>query len=546
MKRSASKVIIRDILVLFAGISFCLFSATGLQSCSKNTAYSSASESLISASESSEPPESGKETSSEPVVSGTLRLWMQQPSTMNPLSSTQYQWAQICNLLYESLYEISSDQKAVPELAGETTLSADGLTYTVRLKANILFHDGTALDSADVAATLQFIQNPANASVYAGNLTNLSAFSVTDPLTLQFVLRTPDPFFLYELTFPILSSESISNPAVSCQPGTGPFYVTSYQAGILLDAALYPAHRSAGEYKIQKIAVLILKDTKAAMEAFGDDRVDLVLLKDSSYETYYLRNDVKIDRYPGNSFLFFEMEENAGKTLSDETKADYIKALLRDPLLLDGILSIFSTSNAMPFLSTSPLVHPNSCADVISFAAPANPFPADGKKLEIIYLQGDAVKEKLIAQLKKLFEKGQVPFSVTGCDATVYAEKIASGAYDIALREAKLSCNPDPSWLYLPSSLRALPGAETLKKNGNAAFLQCQTMLSLRYITPCIEIAPDNFCALMNQACRFGPFYGVGFRICGVMQSKRIKGQLEPNAFNQYNNLKEVWVWSGQ
>ncbi len=546
MKRIASKIIMRDILVLLTGISCFLISAAGLQSCSKTAGESSSSGSPISASRSSETSISGEEVSSEPVVSGTLRLWMQQPTSMHPLSSSQYQWTQICNLLYESLYEVNSDQKAMPELADETAISADGLTYTIRLKANVLFHDNTALDSADVAATVQFIQNPANASVYSGNLANVAAVNALDSLTVQFVLRTLDPFFLYELSFPILSSESIADPAVSCPPGTGPFCVTAYQAGVQLDAALFTAHRSAGEYKIQKIAVLILKDTKAAMEAFGDDRVDLVLLRDASYETYYLRNDVKIDRYPSSRFLFFEMGQNAGKILSDDAKADYVKTLLCDPMLLDGIKSVFCTSNAMPFLSTSPFVHANSCADVIPIASEANPFQKEGKKLEIIYLQGDMVKEKLISQLKKLLEKRQVPSSVVGCDAEAYAQRLASGAYDIALREAALSCNPDPSWLYLSSSLRALPGTETLKKSGNAAFQQCQTMLTMRYITPGIEVAPDNFCALMNQACRYGPFYGVGFRICGVMQSKRIKGQLEPNAFNQYNNLKEVWVWSGQ
>jgi hypothetical protein len=156
------------------------------------------------------------------------------------------------------------------------------------------------------------------------------------------------------------------------------------------------------------------------------------------------------------------------------------------------------------------------------------------------------LKEKLIIQFKKLLDREKIPYNVTGCDDAVFAERILAGDYDLALREAQLSSNPDPSWLYLNSSLRIVKGAETIIKTGNSQFLYTQTILSIKYSSGTLKPAADQFCDIINQAYRCGPFIGIGFRIYGVIQSKRIQGQLEPYSFNQYNNLEEVWVWSGQ
>ncbi len=471
---------------------------------------------------------------------------MQQPETLNPVVSRQFQWNQIRHLVYESLYEVNAKQEAVPVLAKDNQVSEDGLTYTIHLREGVLFHDKTSLDATDVLATIQYIQNPVNLSPYIEQLQNVAAVKVIDAVILQIVLSAVDPFFLYELNFPVLTSENIANPAVVFQPGTGPYRIARYEKGKQLDAEIFPDYRNATDFKIKTINILELNDTRAAMEAFGNDRVDLVILRDTNYETYYLRNDVKILRYPTNQYLFFAMNQNVGKSLIDTAKADYIKLVLQDPVLLDGLKSVFCTMNTKPFLTTSPLVHLNKCKDLLAIEKIANPFITGHKPLEVVYPLNDMVKELLVVQLKKVFDSEKIPYKVTGYDAAIYPAVLLAGSYDLALREAQLSANPDPSWMYSITSLRAVKGLETLSKDGTAKFVSVQTEMDALWRTAGLKITPDTFCGIMNQTYRYGPFIGIGFRINGVIQSKRIQGQLEPNTFNQYNNLKEVWVWSGQ
>src|SRR5215467_13105566 len=50
--------------------------------------------------------------------------------------------------------------RVVPDLAESWTISPDGLTYTLRLRAGVRFHDGSALTSRDVKASYDKIVFP--------------------------------------------------------------------------------------------------------------------------------------------------------------------------------------------------------------------------------------------------------------------------------------------------------------------------------------------------------------------------------------------------
>lgn len=488
---------------------------------------------------------SSSDNSTGTIKSGTLRLWMQPPVTFNPLISTQYQWNQISHLFYESLFHIGSRQELTADLADKYSISGDGLTYRIDLKDKVLFHDNTAFDSQDVLSTIQFIQNQTNRSIYFDQLVNISSVTIIDDLSLEIKLSKIDPFFLYDLNFPVLSSEAIDNTDIAYQPGTGLYKIMSYEKGNLMKAALFSNNRNSKDCRIKTINILELEDTRDAMQAFGDDKVDMVSLKDSSYDTYYLRNDMKIIRYPGNKFIFFEMNQPEGALLKNTEKSDFIKSLILKSSLLDGFENIFISKAQIPVLSTSIMIHQIHCEDVLNISTAVNPFkPAD--TLKIIYTLGDMVKELLISELGAILKLNGIDFVASGYESAKFNDIIKEGDYDLALREATLGGNPDPSWLYLPASLRLVKDIETINKSSSVIFTESQTYFQQMYAMPDLQINAENFCGVLNKLARNGPFIGLGFRINGIILSKRIKGRIDSNSFNQYNDIKDVWVWSGQ
>ncbi len=77
------------------------------------------------------------------------------PARANTLKSNQ-----ILSALGDTLYELNSEGNLVPKLAASMpVISRDKLKITIKLKNNILFHDGTSFDSSAMKFTIERFEN---------------------------------------------------------------------------------------------------------------------------------------------------------------------------------------------------------------------------------------------------------------------------------------------------------------------------------------------------------------------------------------------------
>ncbi len=92
--------------------------------------------------------------------------------------------------LYDGLYALGADLAPVPVLAeGPPSVAADGLTWTVRLRGGVTFHDGGPLTSADVVQTYEIARSADCA--FDGTLclgTVLESVAAVDQATVTFTL----------------------------------------------------------------------------------------------------------------------------------------------------------------------------------------------------------------------------------------------------------------------------------------------------------------------------------------------------------------------
>src|SRR3954454_7456911 len=81
----------------------------------------------------------------------TLEIGIDQsPAGLDPHIVTAFSSFMVVNgTIYEGLTAIDKSLGIVPGLAESWTVSADGKTYTFKLRPNVKFHDGSAMDSAD-------------------------------------------------------------------------------------------------------------------------------------------------------------------------------------------------------------------------------------------------------------------------------------------------------------------------------------------------------------------------------------------------------------
>ncbi|MFM7346702.1 MAG: ABC transporter substrate-binding protein [Tagaea sp.] len=125
------------------------------------------------------------------------------------------------------------------DLAESWEATQDGLTYTFRLRANVRFHDGTFLTSADVKASFERIMNPPQGVVLhrRAQFRDVSAIDTPDPRTVIFRLARANAampvYFAGPLNCIYSARRLAENPLFPQRNvmGTGPFRFVEHVAG---------------------------------------------------------------------------------------------------------------------------------------------------------------------------------------------------------------------------------------------------------------------------------------------------------------------------
>ena len=83
-------------------------------------------------------------------------------TTMDPYDANDTLSQAVVKSFYQGLYGFDREMKMVPVLAESYEASKDGLTYTMKLKHGIKFHDGTDFNAEAVKVNFDRVTNPDN------------------------------------------------------------------------------------------------------------------------------------------------------------------------------------------------------------------------------------------------------------------------------------------------------------------------------------------------------------------------------------------------
>lgn len=158
----------------------------------------------------------------EAAAPGVLVIGMEAgPRSLDPRMYTDAAASKAGGLLFNGLLARDDNGALVPDLA-ESLESPSPARYLFRLRGGVKFHDGRALTSRDVKATIEWILDPANASPRRSAFETLASIETPDELTAVFNLSEPTSPFLDELTQPIVPAGA--GPEMAERPvGAGPF-----------------------------------------------------------------------------------------------------------------------------------------------------------------------------------------------------------------------------------------------------------------------------------------------------------------------------------
>ncbi len=106
----------------------------------------------------------------------------------------------VAKTTYQSLFKFDVNMKPVPSLATGLKMSKDAKEYTVTLKKNIKFADGTDFNADAVKINLERQMN--NKLRRHSLVVNIDKVEVVDPYTVKITLKTPFNSFLNTLAHP--------------------------------------------------------------------------------------------------------------------------------------------------------------------------------------------------------------------------------------------------------------------------------------------------------------------------------------------------------
>lgn len=157
--------------------------------------------------------------------------------TLDPQMIADIPTSRVVMHLYETLVTQDPDGRIGPQLATSWDTSADGLEWTFKLRAGVLFHDGTPFDAAAVKATFERLRDPQTGAPRRSALDPVAAIDVLDDRTVRISTKAPYAPLLATLSgynLAILSPAQIGAQGARLREapaGTGPFKLQRWDPG---------------------------------------------------------------------------------------------------------------------------------------------------------------------------------------------------------------------------------------------------------------------------------------------------------------------------
>lgn len=260
------------------------------------------------------------------------------PRFINPLLAVSDADRDLAALVYSGLLRRNEDGELVPDLAEKYEITEDGLTYTITLKNDLTWHDGTPLTTEDVEFTIlraqdSAIKSPRRAAWEGVTLEKMS------PAVIRMHLRQPFGGFLENLTLGIMpkhiwkgiTPDLFALSAHNSSPiGSGPYRIegiTNNSSGIPSTYTLRAFEKFAlGTPYIDSIKVVFLPSEETLANALKEGLVEAAgALSTESVEKFKDRN-MRLERstLPRVFGIFFN--QNQAPIFAD--------AALREALIL--------------------------------------------------------------------------------------------------------------------------------------------------------------------------------------------------------------------
>ncbi len=487
-----------------------------------------------------------------PASGGTIGIYSYKPDTLCPIFTEVAANQQMLNLVFDGLIEIGDSMEAQPCLAESWYSSNGGREWTISLRQDVLWHDGSGFTADDVVFTINQIRMRGEGP-YTENVKNISTVAADGAYTVKITLTKPSSNFINMLYFPIVKSSSSGIDKTTYTPvGTGAFTFHDENEG-----NLYRLRRNDewwnGKAYLSEIDVHLLPEKSSETYMFSSGEIDIAgadaaaeykTSEDGGGET---ASNVKSLAYDTSDYTFLGINHK-NSTLEIETVRQAISYVVPRADIVNEVLDGAGIAANAP-INPSWSVCDNDIERYVDY----NEQKAEALLTENGWIRSDGVYQKSENGIRYRLEFSLL-VNRDNAERTQIAEDIANTLTEFGIKinvikreyDSYASAVENGNYDLFIGSYRITPDLDLslILGSGNVFGFEDEEILELLSEIKQAEHSDfkELYGELQNLFNKRMPIVGLYFEKGAVVTGSRVKGKLSPNMYNIYNGIENIYV----
>lgn len=300
-------------------------------------------------------------SASAPVKGGKLVVGLGGGGSTDSLDPATYA-AQVCNNLArwwgETLTELHpSGSGVVPVLAESYETLDNSTTWRLKLREDVIFHNGQPMTSDDVVKSLQRHSDERAKSAAFGIMRGVKRIVTDGPHAVILTLTEANadlPYLLTEYHLIIQPGGGFDAPAAGC--GSGPYTIEVAEHGVRYFFKKFPDHWRPEVGHVDSIELLVVNDQTARASALQSGRVHMINLVDAKTARLLGRHPrVSIENTAGRAHYVFYMRTDTPPFDNVDLRLALKYAIDRDEMVKRVLHGFGTLGNDFPINAGYPL-----------------------------------------------------------------------------------------------------------------------------------------------------------------------------------------------
>ena len=251
------------------------------------------------------------------VQGGTLTFGsLVEPPGLDPYHQAADARIRFTVLMYQGLFYEAEDGRALPLLAESYTTSANGLTYTFKLRSGVKFHTGATMTAKDVVYSYNYLRDSKNGSPGAGDLSPVTSIEAVDDATVRMTLSRVSAALTMTLGNKyggVVPAGYFDKPDArqtmnAASVGTGPFKLAEFRPNSHMALVRNPDYWEKGVPYLDRVNVLFVPNSSSLIVALRNKRIDMALMnRPNDIAQVEKVAGLKVERWPSLSKTMLDL-----------------------------------------------------------------------------------------------------------------------------------------------------------------------------------------------------------------------------------------------